>query len=513
MKFFKRLREHKISRLATATVAVVIALIAAALVAFVTVDLGPLAKPYAERRGSAYLERDVHIGSLKIELLKGRVVVENFQIGGLHPGDRPFFTAKSLSLSLDWGPAFSLRPDITISSVELADWRMLVEKWENQQSFPRFTRNTASTGPRRFTTTMKWLRAYRGEFAYEDHETPWGIVSRNVDINIGNLPQYHGTATFDGGTVTVLDSLPMWTNMKAQFTLDGSVIQLSRVDIETDGAVTVAQGVVDAGHWPEQTYQVESRVRFQRMREIFFKNEPWPLTGDGDFKGTFHLFNGGRDLTGTFASEMLGVYDYRFPSLRGALRWTPTAFEVTDGGAKFFGGDARFTYAIRPLGVKKTRPTSRFEFDMAGANLQRLTDFEQLPGLRFAGTVAWHNVLEWPLGHFADHQGAGRLTVTPPPGVTPMAPTLAAADAVDVDHAHHPWGPFAPFPLPTHLPIAGDAVYAYGPQDVTFEPSRFVTQGTHVTFQGSTAYGDRSRLASTSPAAIGRKAIRCWRAS
>ena len=493
MNFLTRLRAHTISRVATAATAVVIALIAAALVAVVTIDLGPMAKPYAERRGSEYLERDLRIGSLTINLLKGRVIVRDLEIGGLHPGDRPFFTAKSLSLALDWRPALALKPDITITSVELVDWKMLVEKWEDQQSFPRFTRNNPSSGPRRFTTTMKWLRAYRGEFVFEDHETPWGVIARNIDIRIGNLPGYHGTATFDGGSVTIQDSLPMATSMQAQFTLDGPVIQLSRVDIQTDGAVTVARGVVDAGHWPEQTYDVESRVHFQRLRELFFKNEPWPLTGDGDFKGRFHLFNGGRDLSGTFASSELGVYDYRFPSLRGSLHWTPTAFDVADGSAKFLGGDARFRYSIRPLGAG-IRPTSRFEFDVTGTELQRLTDFQQLPGLRFAGAVAWHNVLEWPLGQFAEHQGGGRLTVTPPPGMVPMAPTLAAAGAAEADRAHQPWGPFAPPPLPAHLPIAGEVTYAYGPNDVTFEPSRFVTQQTHVTFQGRTAYGDQSQL-------------------
>ena len=335
MNLYKRLREHRLLRYAGRAAAIVAALVGAALVVLVTIDLGPLAKPLAERRGSEYLQRQLTIGSLQINLFRGRVVLHDLRIGGLRPEDRPFFTAKSLALTLDWRPAFALKPDFTISSVEMTDWQMLVEKWEDRHNFPRFTRNNPSTGPRRFTTTMKFLRAYRGQFVYEDHETPWGIICRNLDINIGNLPNYHGTATFTDGTVTIQDYLPMWANMKAQFTLDGPLIKLSRVDLESDGAVSVATGVVDAGHWPEQTYDVESRVRFPRMREIFFKNEPWPLTGDGDFKGTFHLFNGGRDLSGKFTSEELGVYDYRFPALRGSLRWTPKAFEVTDGGAKF----------------------------------------------------------------------------------------------------------------------------------------------------------------------------------
>ena len=30
-------------------------------------------------------------------------------------------------------------------------------------------------GPKRFTTTLQYLRASRGQFTYEDHETPWSV--------------------------------------------------------------------------------------------------------------------------------------------------------------------------------------------------------------------------------------------------------------------------------------------------------------------------------------------------
>src|SRR5262249_29898351 len=210
---------------------------------------------------------------------------------------------------------------------------------------------------------------------------------------------------------------------------------------------TIAKGEVDLGHWPEQTYSVQSRVRFPRMREIFFKNEPWPLSGDGDFDGVFHLFKDGRDLAGTFTSPELGVYDYRFPSLKGALHWTPTAFDVYDASAKFFGGAPKFTSAIKPLG-SKTKPTSRFDFEVARADLQQLTDFERLSGLRFAGSADWKNVLEWPVGQFREHRGEGHLVVTPPAGVTMMTAEVArdfspAVGGPAVDDALE-WGTFAP---------------------------------------------------------------------
>jgi hypothetical protein len=489
-----QLQEHVVVRRVNHAFALVIATAAAAIVVSVTVDLGPIARPYAELYGSRYLERAIHLGSLSIHLLSGRVEVGNLTIDGLHRGDRPFFAAKRIAVSIDWLPALALKPNFTIASVEMTDWQMLVERWESHHNFPKFTRDNPTASPRGFTMTLKSLRASRGQFSFEDHQAPWSIVCRNLIIDIGNVPGYHGTATFTGGTVTIQDDLPMWANMKAQFLLDGPRVHLQRVDLQTDGATTIAQGDVDLAHWPEQTYRVESRVHFPRMREIFFRDESWALAGDGSFKGTFHLGpQGVRDLSGAFTSDLLGVYAYRFPSLYGSLRWTPASFEIWNAGSKFYGGEARFAYSIKPLGPG-ARPTSRFDFAAEGVDLQRFTDFEGLPGVRFAGTASWQNRLEWPLGRFREHRGDGHLVVVPPPGMVPMTASLAAARAADASHARHEWGPFAPIPLPAHLPVAGEVSYRYGPDEVTFARSRFVTDRTHVTFEGTTAYGEGSRL-------------------
>jgi len=380
----------------------------------------------------------------------------------------------------------------------MSDWQMLVEKWENGHNFPRFNHDDGKPpGPRRVTTTLKYLRASRGQFAFEDHETPWGVVCRNLDINMGNLPKYHGTASFTGGTVSIQDFVPMYANMKAQFVLDGSRIHLERIEMDTDGATTVATGDVDMGHWPNQGYQVKSRVNFPRMRELFFKDEPWRISGAGDFTGSFRLFKQGndtnRELTGVFASELAGLNDYRFPGLYGSLRWTQHGFDVWDAGSQFYGGDAKFVYGIKPFG-QKTKPTHRFDATLTDVDLTRFTDFEQFPGLRFAGSASLHNVLEWPSGRFREHRGEGRLTITPPPGVTAMTASLAAARSADAGHARHEWGPFAPQPLAAHLPIAAELTYRYGPDEVTLEQGRFVTEKTHVTFGGTTEYGAKSRL-------------------
>ena len=131
----------------------------------------------------------------------------------------------------------------------------------------------------------------------------------------------------------------MWANMKAAFVIDGPRIHLERDrsgDRRREDASRAARSTPRTG--PNQSYQVQSRVHFPRMRELFFKNETWQVTGDGDFNGVFKLFKAGadtnRDLTGTFSSALAGVNDYRFPSLYGSLRWTQHAFEVWNAGSR-----------------------------------------------------------------------------------------------------------------------------------------------------------------------------------
>src|SRR5207253_3760577 len=120
-------------------------------------------------------------------------------------------------------------------------------------------------------------------------------------------------------------------------TIEKGRITLPRIDLQTDGASSVATGYVDLKHWPEQTYQVKSHVHFPRMREIFFAHETWRVTGDSDFTGTFHLFKGGHDLRGTFASDLAVVNAYRFSSLVVSLWWSSSSFQVWFAGEKFYG--------------------------------------------------------------------------------------------------------------------------------------------------------------------------------
>ncbi|HMD34386.1 MAG TPA: hypothetical protein VKH42_05435, partial [Vicinamibacterales bacterium] len=130
MKLFKGLRAHPIVRSVGYAIAILVVIVAAAIVVSLSIDLGPWLRARAEQAGSKQIERAIHIGTLRIQLFTGKVVVEDLRVEGLHEGDRPFFTAKRLALSFDWLPLAPLpgrgeKSDFTITDVDLSDWAML----------------------------------------------------------------------------------------------------------------------------------------------------------------------------------------------------------------------------------------------------------------------------------------------------------------------------------------------------------------------------------------------------
>ncbi len=322
-------------------------LLAVAFVTTVTVDLGPSLRGLAARRGAAYLKRQFTIGKLSIRLLTGTFIVEDLRIGGLDERDRPFLTARTIEVSMSFSAL--LHREVLVNSVVMSDWAMLVESWPNgRHSFPKFTPdNPGPKGPKRFTTTVTYVLAQRGQFTYDDHGTPWSTVARNLDVTVAKSRGYGGTARFTGGTVAIQQYLPMTASMDSVFTIDGGLVRFSRITLTADGSRSDVTGVVDLGKWPEQTWNVHSVVQFPRMREIFFAREPWRLAGDGHFTGVFHLFKGGRSLTGDFTSAETRVNGLVFPELKGQLRWLPDRFEVFNAQSRFYGGGMRFEYRSR----------------------------------------------------------------------------------------------------------------------------------------------------------------------
>src|SRR6476661_9344889 len=83
-----RARKPRWRRAARRAIAVAVAIVAGVLVAVLTVDLGPSVRRRAEREGSKFMQRPLHIGRLSAKLTPGVFVIEDIVIEGLAPTDR-----------------------------------------------------------------------------------------------------------------------------------------------------------------------------------------------------------------------------------------------------------------------------------------------------------------------------------------------------------------------------------------------------------------------------------------
>ena len=472
------------------TIGVIVAVV---VVSTLTLDLGPALKARAERAGSDWLERTMTIGRLGVHLGSGKFVVEDLRIGGMYPNEPPWLEAKRIDVSLTWSALF--RREILLDSIEMTDWRMTVESFpDGRQTFPRLTGppRPPRTRPRVVVTTLQYVRAHRGELIINDYGSDWYAVLPNFEVVTTKAGDYRGQLRFSDGAIHIQKYEPMAAQMIADFKVADNKLVFDRMQLLTDGAVSDMTGVVDLRNFPEQLYQIRSRIQFPKQREIFFAHDRFSLFGEGNFTGTFHMYEGGRELKGDFTSALAGVNDYRFPNLEGSVIWVRDRMEVTRATADFSGGKADFKYLMAPLGKQDQPARAVFDVTYRDVDLTELTDFYAMPGLRLAGRAAGHNEMSWPLGKYGERRGSGTSTFASVAGL--QGPHLAAGDAAEARDRYREQGPFSQHTPLAPVAIAGDVTYAFDPEAIRFEPSRILTADTYIAFEGATAYGDRSKM-------------------
>jgi hypothetical protein len=489
---------RRITRRLLATCAVILS---AALVTSVTVDLGPALRGQAERQGTRFLKRNLHIGRLGVFLWGGQFQIDDLVIEGITPQSPPFLTVKRLRLGMPWSTLFSRR--IVFDSIELDGWNMVVEMLpDGTHSFISLPRREGPRGA--WTTTLQYVRARNGETIYKDHGTPWSVVTRNLDISIARTDdKYVGRASFRSGTVAIQSYVPFDVDMASRFTIDEGRLLFDRIDLRTGGTTTRLVGDASLSHWPEQMYRMQSTVNFPWMRKIFFGKESFELSGTGEFLGTFHLFRDrapdgrsriGRELKGTFTSSVAGLNTLRFGELTGGVKWVPESVQVSDATMSFYGGTIKVGYTMGPLGLPGTQATYSLQADYEDVDLKAFTDYLETQGLRLAGRASGRTVLDWPRGRFADRVGEGQLVVTAPGGVAVLNAERSLAAAAAGRPQPAPGEPFSNHTPREPVPVTGEINYTIEPSWLNLGPSHVATPDTYVAFEGRTAYGDASRI-------------------
>jgi hypothetical protein len=467
--------------------------VAVLVVSLLTIDLGPLAKTWIEEEGGKWVERKMTIGRLGIHLGSGKLIVEDLRIAGMYPNEPDWLEAKRIEVSLTWSALF--KREVLLDSIEMTDWRMVVDSYpDGRQTFPRLTGppRPPRTGPPLVVTTMQYVRAHRGQLIINDYGSDWFMVASNIEVVASKSGEYRGTLRWNEGTLYIQKYEPSFVHLDADFRFADNKIVFDKIQLLTDGMVSDMTGVIDLPNFPEQLYQIRSRVQFPNQQKIFFARDGFTLFGEGFFNGTFHMFKDGRELEGDFTSALGGVNDHRFPNLKGHVFWDRGRMEVTRASGDLYGGKADFTFLMSPLGKPDQRPRGDFDVNYRDVDLTALSDFYQTKGLRLAGRATGHHEIEWPIGRYAESTGAGRASVTSP--VALQGTQLGADAAAEARERYLIAGPFSQHTPLAPVPIGGELTYTFDPEAIRFEPSRVLTEHTYIGFEGATAYGDRSKL-------------------
>ena len=482
-----RRRGGRVRGVVSRALGIVVALFAAAVVTTFTIDLGPSLKSRAESEATKYLKRPMRIGKLSAHVRPGWFVLEDVVIEGITPDARPFFNAKRISVNVPWWTVFG--GELVVEEIRMTDWKVFIESFpDGRHNMPKMMPDRKAPREKRFVTTLRHVLAEQGEFTYEDYATPWSVVSRNLRVSVARAGgEYRGTAQFTGGTVDIQDYVPMRADMRSRFKFEGAKILFNEILLLTDGAESKMTGQADFGQWPEQTYAITSGIDNRRMRELFFAKEAWVLSGRSTFNGTFHMFKGGRDLSGRFSSGELGVDEYRFQDVNGRVQWTPDFLQVRDGRGNLYGGTAEFIYDLQPLRGGGTRMAT-FNAEYRDVDLATLTDFYEFDSLRLAGRISGRNDMTWPSGRFfTDRRGSGVIEAAAPAGAAMQGRTLAQG----VRAPGREPGVFNSRPDVGYVPVAGRAAYRFNAEWIDIEPGWAATPETYVEFRGRTAWDKR----------------------
>lgn len=473
---------------------VLLAAVAGLLVASFAIDLGPAVRRVAERQASTYLRRPVHIGGVRALIGRGEFELNDVVIESLTAEQVPFARIRRLAVSVPWWTVFSRA--LVIDSVRLSGVHVAIESWPNDfNNIPKPVKSSGESRPLPFTITTRQVITEDSELSYQDHDTHWSTVCRNLNIVVVRaLGTYYGRLHMTRGTVVIQQYLPMTADLDAGFRIDGPLVTMHRAQLLTDGASSELTGTIDFAHWPEQNYNFVSDLQWPEIRRVFFDGSRFELDGHGRFIGNFHKYKGGYEVNGTVSSPLFGVQTtfgrYPFPNITGKVHWEPKRLDVTHLASEFHGGRALQAYTLAPLG-DPTPPTATWDVKIEDVDLNAFSDSLEWPVFRLAGRVSGRNVLTWTNGRFGDTKtGDGELSA--------VAPDNAALTSPTVPEGYQPVEPEGPFERDRRLSpykVSGRVKYTWAPRYMdAADGSWIATPHTYLGFKGRTEYGANSNM-------------------
>ena len=336
----------------------------------------------------------MHIGRLGVHLgARPLRASRTSSIDGLTPGDRPFFTAKRIALSLDWC-ARSL--DAARCSIDIGrDDRLADARRDAAPTAGTTSRGStgrrrpaahrAAAGSRRRCSTCARTR---GQFIVR--RPRHAVEHRRAATSTSPSRKLPATttarATFTGGTRRdPALRADVGEHAGALHDRRTAACMLDRIDLETDGAVTRGTGDVDLGALARADLSGRSRASTSRAcarsssRDDTFDARPATATSPARSTSS----RAATISTGAFTSarRRRATTTGSRPST-GRCVWAPRSLRGHATPARgFYGGDARLRLPDRRRSASATRPTRALRRRLSTTSISRA---HRLPRARAA---------------------------------------------------------------------------------------------------------------------------------
>ena len=159
----------------------------------------------------------------------------------------------------------------------MTDWQMVVESYpERPPQLPEVHAQDAEQGPEPFhdhaaerggAARPVHLRGSRDAVEHRRAQPERQIYRPPVARSIT------ARASFANGTVKIQSTSRSAPTCGRGSRSTTASCTSSHIDLPSDGARRCVTGDVDLAHWPEQTYQVRSKIDFATQKSIFFHSE------------------------------------------------------------------------------------------------------------------------------------------------------------------------------------------------------------------------------------------------
>ncbi|MCP4204893.1 MAG: hypothetical protein GY769_23540 [bacterium] len=293
------------------------------------------AERFAEARAGSYLNRQVEIGSVSIDLIPLSIEARDLVIGGPGDGEPAFAEVERLQVDARMGSL--LRPGVTLHRVFVEKPLIRVNFDESgQHDAPRTQRRRFRDQPRRFEIAIGSIEVVDGELETEHRKYPLEVSARDLRANLAggdDRLELVGQLRADEVTVVLPQARPYLGTVSVLGSYRPGRAEIAAGSFEAPDVAAEVRGFVQWRGERRTSFSIEASGQGRLLDRLGYGDGL--VDGPFDFVGEFVRGEREWSLSGGLSSTGIEVVERRVSSVSGRV-------QVDSEGARYRIESARY---------------------------------------------------------------------------------------------------------------------------------------------------------------------------